>query len=175
MDHLLPPALALVLGALLLAAGRRLFWALIGVAGFLAGMWLALQLLGPEPEGVRWMIAVLAGLIGIALARFFQRVAIGTAGFLIGGFAAVDLLNLDLSGGRPGALVAFVVAGVLAAILAGWLFEVALIVFSSYLGATLVADALRLPETGLMLGVLFLVGVLVQSSLGTTRRHAPAT
>jgi hypothetical protein len=67
-----------------------------------------------------------------------------------------------------------VIAGVLAAILAGWLFEVALTVFSSYLGAMLVIDALALPETVIMLGVLFAAGVLVQASL-ETRRQAPAT
>ena len=175
-EHLLPPAFALLLGAVLLLAGRRLFWVLIGAAGFLAGMWLALQILGPKPEALHWLLAFLAGLIGIALAKFFQKLAVGMAGFFLGGAAAMDLLNLDLSPGRPGTWIAFAVAGVLGAILAGWLFEIALIVLSSYLGAALVIDALALPETALVLGVLFAVGILVQSSLGSsTRRRAEAT
>lgn len=172
-EHLLPPALALLLGAVLLVAGRRLFWMLVGVAGFLVGMWLGLQILGPEPESVHWLLAVVAGLIGIALAKLFQKVAVGLAGFFLGGFAAMDLLQLNLA--SSGAWVAFVVAGIFGAILAGWLFEVALVVFSSYLGAALVIDALNLPETALMLGVLFVAGVLVQSSLGSVQRRAAAT
>lgn len=174
-EHLLPPALALILGAVLLVAGRRLFWVLIGVAGFLAGMWLGLEILGPEAERLRWVLAVVAGLIGIALAKLFQRVAVGMAGFFLVGFAAVDLLNRDLAAGESGAWVIFAIAGALGAILAGWLFEIALIVYSSYLGAVLVIDALNLPETALMLGVLFTAGVLVQSSLGSTQRRAPVT
>lgn len=174
MDHLLPPALALILGALLLVAGRRLFWMLIGVAGFLAGMWLADLIFQPQSEAVRWGIGILAGLIGIGLAKLFQRMAVGMAGFFLGGSAAVEIFGLDLSGGEPKALIFFVIAGVLGAIFAGWLFEVALIVFSSYLGAMLVIDALGLPETVIMLGVLFAAGVLVQASL-ETRRTAPAT
>lgn len=160
--------LALLLGAVLLVAGRRLFWALIGVAGFLAGMWLALEVLGPGSEGLRWIVAVVAGLIGIGLAKLFQKVAVGLAGFFLVGFAAVDLLD------RPGDWLVFTVAGVLGAILAGWLFEIALIVLSSYLGAALVIDGLDLPETALMLGVLFAVGILVQSSLGSARRRPAA-
>lgn len=174
MDHLLPPALALILGALLLVAGRRLFWMLIGVAGFLAGMWLADLIFQPQSEAVRWGIGILAGLIGIGLAKLFQKMAVGIAGFFLGGLAAVEVLNLDISAGEPKALILFVIAGVLAAILAGWLFEVALIVFSSYLGAMLVIDAVGLPETVIMLGVLFAAGVLVQASLGA-RRAATAT
>ncbi|HWN43931.1 MAG TPA: DUF4203 domain-containing protein [Thermoanaerobaculia bacterium] len=173
-EHLLPPAFALLFGAVLLVAGRRLFWVLIGVAGFLAGMWLALQILGPDPEPLHWILAAVAGLIGIGLAKLFQKVAVGMAGFFLGGFAAMDLLNRDLSPGQPGDWVVFAITGVLGAILAGWLFEVALIVFSSYLGAVLVIDALSLPETALILGILFGVGILVQSSLGSAQRRAAA-
>lgn len=173
-EHLLPPALALLLGAVLLVAGRRLFWALIGVAGFLAGMWLALEVLGPEPEWVRWAVGAVVGLIGIGLAKLFQKVAVGLAGFFLVGFAALDLLERDLSYGNSGDWLVFAVAGVLGAILAGWLFQIALVVLSSYLGAVLVIDSLNLPETALMLGVLFAVGVLVQSSLGSVQRRAAA-
>jgi hypothetical protein len=172
VHQLLPPVLALLLGAILLVAGRRLFWFLVGVAGFLAGMWFALLVFGPEPEWMRWMVATLAGLLGVVLAKFFQRLAIGVAGFFVGGYAAIDLFNLDLAGGGPGAWILFSVAGVLIAIVAGWLFELALIAVSSYLGAVLVLDALPWPETGLMLAVLFAVGVLVQGSLGSPRRRA---
>ncbi|HWM91316.1 MAG TPA: DUF4203 domain-containing protein [Thermoanaerobaculia bacterium] len=173
-EHLLPPAFALLLGAVLLVAGRRLFWVLVGAAGFLLGMRLGLQILGPEPEWMRWLFAAVAGLIGLALAKLFQKVAVGMAGFFLAGFAAMDLLQRDLATGGAETWVIFAIAGVLGAILAGWLFEIALVVFSSYLGAVLVIDALNLPETALMLGVLFAAGVLVQSSLGGTLRRAPA-
>lgn len=168
-EQLLPPAFALLLGAALLVAGRRLFWVLVGAAGFLVGMWVALQILGPDPGALHWLLAFVAGLIGIALAKLFQRVAVGMTGFFLAGFAAMDLLD------RPGDWVVFAIAGVLGAILAGWLFEIALIVLSSYLGAALVIDALSLPETALVLVGLFAAGVLVQSGLGGARRRAEAT
>ena len=173
-EHLLPPALALLLGAVLLLAGRRLFWMLVGVVGFLAGMWLAFQVLGPDPGPVHLLLGIVAGLIGVALARFFQRLAIGLAGFFLGGAAAVELVNLDASSGRPGALLLFAVAGFLGALLAGLFFEAALIVCSSWLGAALVVEALSPPMPILILAVLFAAGVLVQSSRGSARRRAEA-
>lgn len=173
-EHLLPPALAFLAGAVLLMAGRRLFWMLIGVAGFLAGMWLALQVLGPDPGTVHLLLAVAAGLVGIVLARFFQRLAIGLAGFFLGGAAAVELFDLDVSSGRSGTLLLFAAAGFVGALLAGLFFEAALIVCSSWLGAMLVVDSLSLPLPILMLAVLFGVGIIVQSSRALPRRRAEA-
>lgn len=172
-EQLLPPVFALLLGAVLLLAGRRLFWVLVGAVGFLAGMWLALQVLGPDPGAVHWLLAMVAGLIGIAVARFFQRLAIGLAGFFLGGAAAMELFNLDVSG-RSGAVLLFAVGGFLGALLGGLFFEAALIVCSSYLGAVLVVEGLSLPMPILMLAVLFALGILVQSSRGRPRRRAEA-
>lgn len=173
-EQLLPPAFALLLGAVLLFAGRRIFWFLLGVTGFLVGMWLALQVLGPNPEALHWLLAVVAGLIGVVLAKLFQRLAIGLAGFFLGGAAAMELFNLDVSSGRSGSVLLFAVAGFLGALLAGLFFEAALIVCSSYLGAMLVVDGLDLPLPILMLVVLFGLGVVVQSSRGKARRSAEA-
>jgi hypothetical protein len=81
-------------------------------------------------------------------------------------------LHLDPFGRPSGGWIFVLIAGILGGMLAMWFFEVALIAFSSYLGAILVIDALRLPGTPLMLVLLFAAGVVVQSSVFDSRRRA---
>ena len=116
------PFLVLLAGIVLLVAGRRLFWLFVGLVGFFTVYrWL-------EPQ---WLLAVLAGLVGIVLAIFLQRVAIAMAGFFAGGWFAVQLLGLPMAHPRGPDLLVFVIAGVIAAVLAVALFDLALVVLSS--------------------------------------------
>lgn len=164
------PILALLAGLVLLVAGRRLFWLFVGLVGFFAVYRWFEPYRGAPPSG-RWLVAILAGLVGIVLAIFLQRVAIALAGFFAGGSFAVQLLGLHLGHARGGAFLVFVVAGVIAAILAVALFDLALIVLSSLAGADLIVEALH-PRPGvakLMLLILALVGIAVQ--MGITARR----
>jgi hypothetical protein len=159
--------LLLLAGAALLLAGRRLFWLFVGVVGFLVGYRVALQILGPHVQGTHWLIAVAAGLLGIVLALALQRMAVALAGFFVGGYAATVLFGLDLTKADLTALLLFVVAGVIAAVLALRLFEGALIILSALAGASLVTEGLHLRHgTGsLLLVILALVGMAVQAGL----------
>lgn len=154
-----PPLVTLVVGALLLLAGRRLFWLAVGVAGFLAGFYVAARLLG-DPEGwVLLLVGVLCGLVGAFLAVVVQKIAVGTAGFLIGGGAAASLA-VDLFGLPQSAdWVVFIAAGIVCAFLAVLLFDGALIVLSAVLGAAMVSGLLQLPALG-RVGVLVLLAIL---------------
>jgi hypothetical protein len=166
------PLLALLAGIVLLVAGRRLFWLFVGLVGFFAVYrWFAPYRLGPASG--RFLLAVLAGVVGILLAIFLQRVAIALAGFFAGGSFAVHLLGLHLGQARGGALLVFLIAGVLAAILAVALFDLALVVLSSLAGADLIVEALHpRPVTAkLVLVVLVVVGIAIQMGSGERRRQ----
>jgi len=173
LEGTLTPALALVVGVVLLIAGRRLFWLAVGAAGFVLALVLALRYLDLEPPWLLLGLALLAGLVGAVLAVLLQRLAVAIAGFLIGGWAGLGLW-VNLGGGEGfGAFLAFLVAGVLCALLAGALFEVALVVLSALIGAILVTGAAGVegPTALLLVLVLTAAGALVQSALGRRRRY----
>ena len=71
----------LVFGLALLLAGRRIFWLVVGVVGFLFGFDLASRVLGLDAEGLGLLIGVFAGVLGIFLAVFLQKFAIGLRRF----------------------------------------------------------------------------------------------
>jgi hypothetical protein len=180
MIHSSDALLVLLAGAALLLAGRRLFWLFVGVVGFFAGLRLALQVLGHGAQGMRWIVALAAGLLGVVLALALQRMAVALAGFFVGAYAAALLLGTNFShlwahpGAHAGAgnLLLCVLAGVIAAVLALWMFEGALIVLSSFAGAGLIVEGLRLGRGagGAVLLVLTVVGIAVQA--GVTARGA---
>lgn len=171
-DGVLPPALALLVGIVLLVAGRRVFWLAVGAAGFVFALVLALRWLDAEPVWLLVGLAFLAGFVGAVLAVVLQRVAVALAGFLVGGWAGLALWLLLGGVEGFGALLAFLVAGVVAAILAGALFEAALIVVSALIGAVLVAGAAGAegPFGMLLIVVLAVAGALIQAALGRRRR-----
>src|SRR3954470_4955781 len=166
------PLLVLLAGLVLLVAGRRLFWLFVGIVGFFAVYRWFEPHPGAPPSGP-WLLALLAGLVGIVLAIFLQRVAIALAGFFAGGWFAVQLLRLHMANPRGGALLVFVIAGVIAAILAMALFDLALVILSSLAGADLIVGALH-PRPGvaklLLLG-LAVVGIAVQMGFTARRRR----
>jgi hypothetical protein len=166
------PLLVLLAGVALLLAGRRLFWLFVGLVGFFTVYQWFEPYSGTVGTG-RWIFAVAAGLLGILLAIFLQRFAVALAGFFVGGWAVVQFLGLNVSQLRTVDLVICLVAGILAAILAIKVFEVALVFLSSLAGASLIVDALH-PGSGLaklLLVGLLVVGIAVQFGL-TARRRA---
>lgn len=156
--------LGLVAGALLLLLGRRLFWLFVGLVGFFAGLRFAPAFLSGQPEWTQWLAAALFGLAGMFLAIVLQRLAVVLAGFLVGGFVAAELFGLGT--GLTSVLI-FAAGGVVAAILALWLFEGALILLSSLAGAGLIVDALDLASgtRGLALAGLAVLGIAVQAGI----------
>lgn len=159
------PWVGLLVGALLLFAGRRLFWFLVAAVGFALGYQIASGWLGVEEVWVQLLVAVLVGLVGAFLAVLLQRVAIGVAGFLIGGGAAAWFLDTAYGAAAGAQWVGFVVVGLVAAIVAGLLFDAALVVLSALLGASFVVQAL--PGLGVELaGSAPIVAFLVLAAVG---------
>lgn len=159
-----------VAGGLLLVAGRRLFWVLLAAAGFAAGVLFALELLKGQSPWLVLALGLLTGLLAAGIAVFLPRAAAVLGGFFAGGYAGLELaahLHLSAPPWLP-----FLAAGLVAAMLALWLLDWALIAISSVLGAVLVLEALDLepaPALVAMVG-LAVVGVLIQ--LRTRRRRA---
>lgn len=136
--------LGAAIGALLLLFGRKVFWIFVGAAGFVAGVAAARSLLGPQSEWLVLAVGVVAGLVGAVLAVVLERVAVGIGGFLIGGYLLATLaLALGWAGGGT-ATVAWLVGGVIGALVVSLLLDPALIVLSSLAGAALLTESLAL-------------------------------
>jgi hypothetical protein len=157
-------------GAVLLVAGRRVYWLIAGLVGFVVGFTLA----GEYLEGPNWLIVVAGlgtGLLASGLAVFFQKVAITVAGFLIGGLAVLWWAE-QMNWGEPWWVWAVgLAAGLLGAYLTRTVFEVALVVLSSVLGATFVLEALQRPADQIspLLLILVAVGIVIQFVLGRSK------
>ena len=156
-----------IVGVLLLTLGRKLFWLFVGGSGFVVAFYLTAELLPGQPTWVFLLVGVVAGLLGAWLAVTLQWLAIGVGGFLGGGYiAAVLVESLNLSIGGP-EWVPFAVGGVIGAILLGAIFNPALIVLSSLVGATLVADSLPFGSDSsiVVMVVATVLGIIVQSHM----------
>ncbi len=161
-----------IIGIMLLALGRRLFWLFVGCLGFVAGLQMAQQYFGLQPIWMAWAVATLFGVIGALLAVFFQTLAIGLGGFAAG--SAITAYLAALMGFTAVPLIS-VIGGLIGAILLFSLFDWALIGLSSVAGSTLVVQALNwnprsemILFTGLIVG-----GIWFQASL--LRRQHPKT
>ncbi|HEX7973459.1 MAG TPA: DUF4203 domain-containing protein [Anaerolineales bacterium] len=162
-----------LLGVALLLAGRRLFWLVVALAGFVAGLSLAPQFLSGQSQ---WLILILAlgiGLIGALIATLLQGLAIFLAGFLAGGYFVTAILSMLGAGPSPTNWLPFLVGGIIGAILVGVLFEWALILLSALAGASLILQVIHTnPTTAVILFLaLVIIGILAQAS--TSRGRPP--
>lgn len=156
----------ILLGTLLLFAGRRLFWLFVGVMGFVAGMYLAATLAPQQPQGIILLIGIVSGILGAILAVFLQRLAVAVAGFVAGGYFLVMVVNLFTGVSGQLELAPFLIGGVIGAVLVVSLFDWALIFLSALAGATLIVQAFQFSTiiTLLLFLVLLLVGMGAQYS-----------
>ena len=162
------PILTLVVAALLLFFGQRLYWLFVGGVGFVVGMDLAARGLLGQPEWMVLLAALLAGIVGAVLAIFFQRIAIGIAGFLAGGYLAqAAMANFMGTMSSQGSAIAFVIGGILVAILVVALLDWALIATSALLGAAMISQwAVQEPLwRAVAFAGLFVAGAAVQAAM----------
>ena len=160
------PILSILIGAVVLFFGRRLFWLCVAAVGFAAGMEVAPHLMHEPTAVLQLSIAIVFGFIGALLALFLQKIAIAIAGFLAGGKLAMALVAAFVAEGARYPGIAFIVGGIIGAILLLSLFDWALIVMSSVVGAYLIGQTIVLPQTGatiLFVG-LAVLGIVVQAS-----------
>jgi hypothetical protein len=166
------PIIGALIGVVVLLFGRKLFWLFVAAVGFAAGVEVA-PLLVHEPAPVLALtFALVLGCIGALLAIFLQKIAVAIVGFLAGGklagaiAAAFFVHQANYSG------IVFLIGGIIGALLLLMVFDWALIVLSSVVGAHLIQSALVLPQSGstILFVALAVIGIIVQAaSMGRTR------
>lgn len=165
-------------GAILLVAGRKLYWFFIAVAGMIAGIVLSNIFLDAENLTWRIVFAVLGAVLGAILAIALQKIAIAVVGFIAGGLGATLLWRLlDMPQEGRMLLIPFIAGGIIAAVLVLVAYEYGLIILTSWGGASLITQELE--KTALLesawIGVaaffgLLLIGVVIQA-IGLSSEH----
>ena len=158
------PILSVLIGAVILLFGRRLFWLCVAAVGFAAGVEIAPHLVREPSTLLALTFALVLGFIGALLALALQKLAIAIVGFLIGGKLALAIIAAFFvqPPSHPG--VTFLIGGVIGALLLLFVFDWALIVLSSIVGAYLIQSSITLPPSGstVLFVVLVAVGLAAQ-------------
>jgi hypothetical protein len=160
------PIVGALIGAVILFFGRKLFWLCVAAVGFAAGVEIAPHLVQEPSPLLALTVALVLGLIGALLALFLQKIAIAVLGFLAGGKLAGAIAAAFFVQYAEHSTIIFVIGGIIGAVLLLVLFDWALIVVSSLLGAHLIQSSIVLPPSGstiVFIG-LAVLGVLVQAT-----------
>ena len=154
-----------ILGTVLLVAGRKIFWLMVGVIGFIIGAQIATRFFHGS-ELTTLIAGLMLGIIFAGLAIFLESLAIGLAGFLGGGYILLSLAGLF--GLDKGLLtwIIFIIGGIIGAALIATLLDWALIIISSLAGASMIMNAFHLQMllAGLAFVVLLLIGISIQAA-----------
>jgi hypothetical protein len=155
-----------LIGVVILFFGRNLFWLCVAAVGFAVGVEIAPLLVNEPSSLLALVIALVCGVLGALLALFLQKVAIAVLGFLAGGKLAAAVAAAFFVHHAQYSTIIFVVGGIIGAILLLALFDWALIVVSSFIGAYLIQSAIVLPPTGstLVFVALAIIGIIVQAA-----------
>src|SRR5262252_4885697 len=155
-----------IIGVVILFFGRKLFWLCVAAVGFAVGVEIAPLLVNESSSLLALVVALGFGVLGALLALFLQKVAIAVLGFLAGGKLACAIAAAFFVHYAQYSTIIFIVGGIIGAILLLVLFDWALIVVSSFIGAYLIESAIVLPPTGstLVFIGLAIVGMFVQAA-----------
>lgn len=163
--------MATAAGALLLLFGRRLYWLFAAVVGFVATFLLAGKLLPELSDQAGLLLALGGGVVGAVVTVFAHKILLGLVGGLGGGLIA--LWQVQALGVERG--IAWVLAALLGAVVGAWLvsglFEFALALLSSLLGAQLLLDAWPPPSQWFLMAYLGLAAFGLFFQLARSRRR----
>jgi len=135
------PWINVAAGLLLLGWGRRLFWLLVAWLGFTFGFDLAARLMGPPNDALVLAVGVVFGILGALAALWLESVAIALAGLLGGAYVFGQIALLM----QPQWALPMAIVGAIVGLMVMFsLFDTALVVLSSLIGAHLVVEALPL-------------------------------
>ena len=156
-----------IAGAALLILGRKIFWLFAAVIGFLFGMSLAQQIMPGQSQTIMLLVALIIGGLGAILATMIQKIAIGLSGFIAGGYLVylmIPALSINLG---TFLWLAVIIGGIIGAVLASMMFDWALILLSSGVGASVITNHLTLPQPFplVLLVALFIIGVVIQANI----------
>ena len=154
-------------GILLLFLGRKLFWLFVAVVGFLIGLTYIPEILPAQPETVILAISLITGLLGALLAVLLQKFAIGLAGLAAGGYIAYYLLQTLPLGVDQYQWLAIASGAFLGAVLAGSMYDWALILLTAASGAVVITQNIpvEMPFSAIILLGLLIVGIIAQARI----------
>jgi hypothetical protein len=156
-----------VFGVAMLTLGRKLYWLFVGGIGFAIGFSLAANFLGESSIITLLVIGLVFGVLAGLASILMNRLVIGIAGFVVGGYLATQLVALvNLPSPLPGWLV-FLVGGAFCAVLVAFLFNWALILLTSLVGAALLVQLLNAsdPLSLAILVILTFTGFFLQARI----------
>lgn len=158
-------------GGLLLVAGKKLYWFFVGLCGAAAGLFVSEFFLHPEGMMERVIVAVAIGGGFAVLALILQKIMVGIAGFIAGGFLSVSLIDTLEIAMPDWNWAVFLVGGLIGIFLVRILFDLALVIISSFAGATLIIRGFDLAGSNglIILLVLILAGIVMQSAQGKSK------
>jgi hypothetical protein len=130
----------ILIGLILLFAGRGLFWLFVACIGFASGYHYAQQIWPIHSPILVLILAIAIGAVGAIIAILFQKAAIVIAGFAAGGY--IVLILFDQFAGLPSQMVwlPYTIGGVIGAVVLFLVFDWALIFLSTLTGATLIVQ-----------------------------------
>ncbi len=156
----------IIFGCILIVLGHTLYWVFVGTVGFVAGFEIAKLTTYGYSQTTTLIYACIAGLLGGVFAMFAKKMAVITAGFLAGGYTLLQIVpQLGFSVPFTKWLI-FLMGGVLGGMTILVLFDWALVILSSIMGALLIVQGLDL-RISLNLPVLAgisLVGIIIQGA-----------
>jgi hypothetical protein len=126
------------------------------------------------------VLASLTGIIGAVLAVFFQKFAVGLAGFAGGGYIALNLLNFLGIQVEHIIWLPILIGGIIGTLMVFFIFDWALIIVSSFSGAAMIVQALRVSSgvEQIVYFALVIVGIVIQSfwfrKSPSDRTHSPS-
>ena len=167
---IITPILNIVLGILLLTTGKKLYWLIVAVVGFVIGLAFTQYLL-VNPPWLVYVLALGAGIIGAVMALLVQKLAISLVGFIVGGYGALYLSSLFGKSVESINWMAFIIGGIVGLLLVASVFDWALYLLSAWAGSILVTKTLTEgvglnANLGLVLFfVLFILGMIIQAGL----------
>ncbi len=169
------PIISLLLGAVLLLFGRRLFWLFVAAVGFAIGLELVPYIVQHPPPWLALSAGIALGLLGAILALVVQKIAIAVAGFLVGGHIATALMAAFVATHAQYSGLTFIIGGIIGALLLLALFGWALILFSAVAGAELIASNVHVPPKGaaIIFIALTILGIVVQAAMFRRRASVP--
>jgi len=157
------PLLNIILGTVFLFFGRRFFWLIVGLIGFVIGVNIAGYYFAGQPDWVILLAGIFFGFLGILLATYLEHIAITIVGGLAGGSLLAGIyLNL-LQGPENHTGLAFIIGAIIGGLTFIYFFDWTLILFSALLGALLITQAFNLGSIQPWVFLaLFVIGVVVQ-------------
>jgi hypothetical protein len=159
--------LLLAMGIILLLAGRNVFWFLVGCVGFMIGLRLAVHFIPPDNHILAPVIGLVCGIACALLVVFIKKIAIGLAGFFIGAFITLQFSQLFGIEQIDKLWIFPLIGGVIGIVLFSLLYNLALVLFSSCVGAIMILESVRFkPATfSFLFIILIIIGILIQTKL----------